>query len=782
MTTSFKLLQPELANITRSFYVSLFEAAPSVRDLFPEALDEQERKLAAALNLLVTSSTKDLTEVLTELGKRHQAYGAKPEHYPVVADVLLSTLASYAGSLWSDEVASAWQQTIAWVAQQMLADQSEQIISGENSVDQNESSDQAAERAGLERYRSAIENTLTAVMMIDRDLVVTYANKATKDLLGKHEQALASVYSGFRADNVIGTCIDIFHANPAHQRQLLSDPRNLPHSADINVGDLIFNINVSAQYDPQGEYSGNTLEWYDVTEARAQEVSVTRLRSAVDGAQSCLMLCDADLNIVYANPAVVDMLAARQAQLQQLFPGFDARNLVGQNIDQFHKNPAHQRGLLGNINSLPANAEITVGDLEFGVNATAIRDADGNYFGNMVEWKDITEEKRGERELQALIENATNGQLEERIDASHYNGFMGTIADGVNTMIDAFVAPIREVSTVMAAMSQGNLNERMADTYQGEFAQLSDAVNSSSNTITDIVNKIRESCETMTRSAGEIAQGNVELSQRTEEQAANLEETASSMEELTSTVEQNADNAKQANQLSSGARDEAQKGGDVVANAISAMSAINESSKEIADIIGVIEEIAFQTNLLALNAAVEAARAGEQGRGFAVVASEVRNLAQRSSSAAKDITGLIKDSVNKVEDGSRLVNESGDTLTQIVGSVEGVSNIIAEITAASEEQAAGIAEVSSAVQQMDQVTQQNAAMVEEAAAASEAMDEEAKGLRDLVSFFSVDGLNSMHATSVQVVRQEPSRTAHMPPAHVTARTAQGKTDQGWQEF
>jgi len=240
------------------------------------------------------------------------------------------------------------------------------------------------------------------------------------------------------------------------------------------------------------------------------------------------------------------------------------------------------------------------------------------------------------------------------------------------------------------------------------------------------------------RGAEEISQGNANLSQRTEEQSSSLEETASSMEEMTSTVKQNADNAGQANQLAIAARDQAEKGGSVVGNAVKAMAEINEASKKIADIIGVIDEIAFQTNLLALNAAVEAARAGEQGRGFAVVATEVRSLAGRSATAAKEIKGLIQDSVKKVEDGSVLVTESGQTLEQIVMSVKKVSDIVAEIAAASREQSAGIEQVNSAVMQMDEMTQQNAALVEQATAASQSMAEQAGELTRMMGRYRVD--------------------------------------------
>ncbi|NOY72142.1 MAG: methyl-accepting chemotaxis protein, partial [Gammaproteobacteria bacterium] len=363
-------------------------------------------------------------------------------------------------------------------------------------------------------------------------------------------------------------------------------------------------------------------------------------------------------------------------------------------------------------------------------------DGDGNLMGNMVEWRDITEQKDAEHQMEALIEAASAGDLSKRIDSSTYDGFMKTLSDGINQMLNAVVDPIKEGTRVMQALAEGDLTQNMQGEFEGEFSVLRDAIDTSINNLRNMVGDIRTSASAITSGAGEISQGNQDLSQRTEEQASSLEETASSMEELTGTVRQNADNAKQANQLAAGARGQAEKGGDVVGNAISAMSEINSSSKKIADIIGVIDEIAFQTNLLALNAAVEAARAGEQGRGFAVVAAEVRNLAQRSAAAAKEIKGLIKDSVEKVDDGSRLVNESGQTLQEIVTAVKKVSDIIAEIAAASQEQSTGIEQVNKAVAQMDEVTQQNAALVEQAAAASESLDEQARGLDQLMTFFS----------------------------------------------
>lgn len=602
-------------------------------------------------------------------------------------------------------------------------------------VQWNDVTEQRAQEEEAFKLQRAVDGAQTAMMMIDRDLVITYINDETKKLMAKHRDILRSIYPGFEPNNLLGTCIDIFHKNPAHQRQLLSNLSLFPYETDIHVGPLTFMIRVSAIVDMSGNYIGSTMEWADVTEVRVKEREVAQLQSAIQGAQTNLMLCNNDFVITYVNPAVEEMMLNREVELRKRFPGFDARNLVGTCIDIFHKNPAHQRQLLSNPANLPALAEIEVAGLHFSVNATAILDHEGNWMGNMVEWKDLTEQKEAELQLEQLIVAASKGQLDHRIQAEDFNGFLRHLGEGINQMLDAIVAPLKESTRVLKLVAEGDLTTIMKGEFEGEFLVLSNALDASVNNLRNMVGDITNASSAITTAASEIAQGNADLSQRTEEQASSLEETASSMEELTSTVKQNADNAKQANHLSTSARDQAETGGAVVGQAIEAMAAINKSSKKIADIISVIDEIAFQTNLLALNAAVEAARAGEQGRGFAVVASEVRNLAQRSAAAAKEIKSLINDSVEKVEEGSKLVDLSGKTLTDIVESVKKASDIIAEIAAASQEQSSGIDQVNKAIGQMDEVTQQNAALVEEAAAASESMDEQAKALQRLISFF-----------------------------------------------
>ncbi|MBK9131983.1 MAG: Tar ligand binding domain-containing protein [Gammaproteobacteria bacterium] len=314
-------------------------------------------------------------------------------------------------------------------------------------------------------------------------------------------------------------------------------------------------------------------------------------------------------------------------------------------------------------------------------------------------------------------------------------------------LVRAIVNPLNEAVRVAHDIANGDLTKSIQVRTRDETGKLLGAMKQMSMKLAEMVGKVSEASVSVATGAREIAAGNINLSQRTEEQASSLEETASSMEELTSTVKQNADNARQANQLANAAREVAEKGSDVVARAMNAMQDINASSKKVEDIIGVIDEIAFQTNLLALNAAVEAARAGEQGRGFAVVAAEVRNLAQRSATSAKEIKDLISDSVRKVDDGAHLVDQSGKTLEEIVSSVKKVTDIVAEIAAASQEQSSGIEQVSKAVMQMDEMTQQNAALVEQASAASRSMEEQATVMSDLMTRFKINGGTASMATT-----------------------------------
>jgi len=585
--------------------------------------------------------------------------------------------------------------------------------------------------------RAALDGTTVAVMTVDRDLIITYANRATHDLIRRYESEFRAAFPAFRPEALIGTCIDIFHKKPEYQRRILADPTRMPHQADIHVGRLIFRITVTAMMDGGGKHVGNALEWQEVTEVRARETEIARLQSAISNVTTAIMMIDRDLVITYVNDATRKLLAARESGIRKAFPRFNAASIVGTCIDDFHKKPEYQRRILGDPNNLPHRADIKVGDLIFAITVSAIMDSTGKYIGSTLEWQDVTEQRDAQTQIESLLAAAAEGRLTERINAAGYAGFMKSVGDGINSLMDRVVTPVNEVNRVVEALANGDLTASMQGDFYGEFATLRDQLNNSMSTLGTMVNQISQASETINSAAYDISEGNSNLNTRTQEQSSALEETASSLEELTATVKQNANNANQANQLAAGARDAAEKGGQVVGEAVSAMSAITDSSKKVADIIGVIEQIAFQTNMLALNAAVEAARAGDQGRGFAVVAAEVRTLAQRSASAAKEIKALIQDSNEKVEQGAKLVNRSGETLTAIVTSVKKVSDIIGEIDAASEQQASGIDQINSAIAQMDKNTQQNAAMVEEATAAAESMTEQSRSLTELVRFFKV---------------------------------------------
>ena len=367
--------------------------------------------------------------------------------------------------------------------------------------------------------------------------------------------------------------------------------------------------------------------------------------------------------------------------------------------------------------------------------ASPVIDDNGERIGIVVEWKDRTEEVNIEREIQTLVEGVKAGELSSRISMGDKDGFYEVLSRNLNEVAETIEKVMKEVAYVMSGLANGDLTRTVNSQYYGLYETCKNDINTSLAKLSEVFGQIKESSEFIRNSSQEIASGNNNLSHRAEEQAASLEQTASSMEELTSTVKNNSDNAQQADKLANSARTLAEDGGEVVKRAVNAMEEINESSNKIAEIIGVIDEIAFQTNLLALNASVEAARAGEQGRGFSVVATEVRNLAQRSATAAQESKDLIQTSIQRVRTGTEFVNETGTALNEIVTGVKKVGDIVSEIAAASAEQSQGIEQVNQAVSQMDEITQQNAALAEEASAASVSMSEQCDTMASFLSFF-----------------------------------------------
>ena len=576
------------------------------------------------------------------------------------------------------------------------------------------------------------------------------------------------------------------------------------------------------------------------SELVAQSLEAVRMRGGLESVSANIMIADVNNDIFYMNSTARSLFGDLESDIRKDLPQFNASQLIGKNVDVFHKNPSHQQRLLSQLRGTH-RAQFVIGGRTVAFVANPVLGTQGERLGTVVEWHDRTHEVENEREVQRVVTGviggdlsarvkeegtatqviiakglntlvssvaqivtevdrlvgaANDGDLSGRIDFAGKDGLSRAVGSGINTLVEGVAGVVDEMQRMVEAANEGDLSQRIPTEGRGGLVRrVGSAINSLIENMSGVISQVKDAASEVHRGADEISQGNTNLSQRTEEQASSLEETASSMEEMTSTVKQNADNAGQANQLAVAARDQAEKGGAVVAKAVRAMSDINDSSKRIADIIGVIDEIAFQTNLLALNAAVEAARAGEQGRGFAVVATEVRNLAGRSATAAKEIKGLIQDSVKKVDEGSMLVTQSGATLEQIVSAVKKVTDIVAEIAAASQEQSAGIEQVNKAVMQLDELTQQNAALVEEASAASQSMADQARGLNETMARYRVDEGGSTRVRA-PTVASRPAASAARPlasaagrprvvkpaPLRAVARPAAADDDSVWKEF
>jgi len=644
-----------------------------------------------------------------------------------------------------------------------------------------------------ERLLAALEICDTNVMVADESMNIIYMNKTTTQMFKGVENDLRKDLPNFSADRLIGSNPDIFHKNPRHQRGMIESLRST-YRTQIAVGGRAFSLIATPIFSANSSRLGTVIEWEDKTDElriqsdeRVKAEENVRVRQALDAVTNNVMIADHGNNIVYANNAWFEMMRSAEADVRRDLPHFNSREVLGKNVDIFHKNPAHQRNLLERITST-YTAQIVVGGRTFRLVANPMFGQDQKRVGTVVEWADRTDEVKIEGEVDGLVEAASRGDFSRVIDTAGKQGFFKTLSEGLNRLMSTTEVGINDILRMLGAMARGDMTEKITRDYEGAFGQLKNDANTTAERLTDIISKIRQAAELIRSGASEIAAGNADLSQRTEEQASSLEETAASMEEMTGTVKQSAENAKQANVLADEARKRAVTGGEVVERAVTAMSEINQASKRIADIIGVIDEIAFQTNLLALNAAVEAARAGEQGRGFAVVAGEVRNLAQRSAGAAKEIKELIRDSVSKVESGSHLVNESGGTLREIVESVRRVSEMMREISDAAQEQTSGIEQVNTAVAQMDEMTQQNAALVEEATAAGENMASQANELAELISYFKVESDTRIKAVAAQPVRSKPAQSpararGHAaPPARGKPRAMPKAAGDDWEEF
>ncbi|WP_169569006.1 methyl-accepting chemotaxis protein [Sneathiella limimaris] len=652
---------------------------------------------------------------------------------------------------------------------------------------------QAAENA---RIKSALDNCRTNVMVADADYNIVYANDTMMKMLQENEKNMQQDLPKFDAAKLIGTNIDSFHKNPSHQRNILGNMSE-PVETSLEIGGKNYDLVVSPVLDEAGNRTGTVVEWEDVTEelARVREErrvanENSRIKSALDNCTTNMMVSDADYNIVYINDTMRDMLIGNEDAMKKDLPSFDASKIIGTNIDSFHKNPSHQRGMLDKLTS-SFETSITIGGRFYDLIASPVMDDEGERIGTVVEWADVTAERNIEEEINTVVSAAVSGDFESRLTLDGKDGFMLNLSKSINSLSETVSSAMEDVGVALSALSTGDLTRRITTDYDGLFDTLKTNVNNTCEQLTEIVGDIVISASEVNNAAQEINEGTIDLSQRTEQQASNLEETAAAMEEMASTTKQNAENAQQANQLSISARDVAEKGGNVVGEVVTAMNRIETSSQKISDIIGVIDEIAFQTNLLALNAAVEAARAGDAGKGFAVVAAEVGTLAQRSSQAAKDIKGLINDSGAQVKDGVRLVGDAGESLTEIVDSIKRLSDIVSEIAAASDEQSTSISEINKSVAQMDEMTQQNSALVEENAAASRTLQDQSEAMKDRISFFTVDDSHSFQSkpsaaeTATEYKAPKPNGKSD-PAAHrpmpVASMSSNAAAAEDWSEF
>ena len=533
------------------------------------------------------------------------------------------------------------------------------------------------------RIKQALDAAAAAVMVADADMRVVYVNRALETVFRAAESEIRKDLPRFDVSRLLGANIDEFHRDPAHQRDMLRQLQGTQTSR-MALGGRTFELSMTPIRNAEHALLGFVAEWRDLTEAlsardREQQIAAenARVRQALDSCSTNVMIADADGKIVYANDAVVAMLSRNQTELRKVLPHFDARGFVGQSFDIFHRNPAHQRGLLSSLKT-QHNAHIKVAGLSFSLIANPIQDAQGQRLGSVVEWKDRTAEVAAEQEIGQMVDAAARGDFSRRIDTQGKEAFFQMLGGKFNELVDSISGTIREV---------------------------------------------RSSAEQLTSAAAQVSDTSQSLSQSAAEQASGVEETSASLQQMAGSVRQNSDNATMTDGMATKASQEALEGGVAVEKTVDAM-------KDIARKISIIDDIAYQTNLLALNAAIEAARAGEHGRGFAVVAAEVRKLAERSQVAAQEIGQLAGSSVT-------LAERAGGLLAQMVPSINKTSELVQEIAAASGEQSEGVAQINGAMEQLSGATQQNASAAEELSATAEQLSAQALELRSLMARFKL---------------------------------------------
>ncbi len=473
-----------------------------------------------------------------------------------------------------------------------------------------------------------------------------------------------------------------------------------------------------------------------------------RIRNALDRCSTNVMIADASNTIIYMNDSVTSMMQRNQSELQKVLPQFDSQKLVGQNIDIFHTNPAHQQNLLAGLRST-YKTQINVGSLAFNLSASPVFDEDGSRSGTVVEWADRTHEVATEKEVAQLVLAAVAGDFSLRLALAGKTGFFANLSTGMNQWLDISQAAMTDVAGVLGAFAEGDLTQRITHDYQGLFGKVKDSVNATATNLTRVLFDVRAASNALTNAANQVSATAQSLSQAASEQAAGVEQTTASIEAMSATINQNSDNARLTDGMATKTSKEAVEGGSAVGQTVSAM-------KQIAAKISIVDDIAYQTNLLALNAAIEAARAGDHGKGFAVVAAEVRKLAERSQEAAREISDLARHSVSTAE-------RAGKLLDEIVPSIQKTSDLVQEIASSSAEQSESVTQIGGAMGQLSIATQQNASASEELAATSEELSGQAEQLQQGIAFFNI-GDEALPPTDRHRDRHMASKTSRSRPA------------------
>jgi methyl-accepting chemotaxis protein-1 (serine sensor receptor) len=590
-------------------------------------------------------------------------------------------------------------------------------------------------------------------MIADNNRNIIYVNSSVQRILKAAEADLKKVLPTFNADNLVGQSIDQFHKNPRHQADMLAN-LNKAYTAELTIGARRMQVIANPVINDKDERLGAVAEWKDRTEELAAAEREARLadenlrvRIALDNVSTGVMIADATRKIIYVNGSVQRILKAAESDLRKVLPTFNADRLVGESIDQFHKNPKHQADMLSSLQQT-YTAELTIGDRRMQVVANPVINDKGERLGAVAEWKDRTAEVRTESEVAHVVESASRGDFANRVELAGKEGFFRNLAQQINTLVETADVGLSDVSRVLSALAQGDLSHRITADYDGLFGRLKDDCNRSMEVLSNTIGEVRSAADALTGASGQVSSTSQSLSQAASEQAASVEQTSASMQVMSGSIRQNSDNARVTDGMASKSAEEAAEGGKAVEQTVQAM-------KQIATRVSIIDDIAYQTNLLALNAAIEAARAGEHGKGFAVVAAEVRKLAERSQVAAQEIGQLATSSVGMAE-------RAGTLLTQMVPSIRKTSELVQEIAAASEEQNEGVTQISAAMGQLSQSTQQNASASEELAATAEEMSGQAEQLQQLMSFFKDEG--PAQAPMPVLSSKKPVRRPGLPPA------------------